>query len=244
MSSSSSTSTTSTSSTSVTFATLPPVCQHLKCYDTRETSFPRFQPRTVTLADQFESVTASVTKPERLCNPADKAGEGMDDPTAHAMCYRISESGFTRREVLVDNQFGQQTLVVVRPQNICLPAEKDMIPLASDPNHFKCYKVREKPGSRFTERTVSVADQFETKSTRVIRPLLLCNPVDKNGEGIPSPSCHLVCYRIKDAVGQTPLPPQDVLVTDQFTSGDVHAFTGDCRKVAYLCVPSTKTELP
>jgi hypothetical protein len=73
-------------------------------------------------------------------------------------------------------------------------------------NHFKCYKVRSK-GSGFVPLTVTVADQFETKMTRVLKPLLLCNPVDKNGEGIPDPACHLTCYRIRDAPGQLPFTP-------------------------------------
>jgi hypothetical protein len=200
----------------------------------------------VTLADQFGATTATVTRPDRLCNPADKNGEGIGEPTIHGMCYRISEPAFQHRDVLVSNQFGQQTLTVLSPESLCNPAEKDGIPMPGDvnPNHFKCYKVRGQPGERFDERTVSVADQFETKTTRVIKPLLLCNPVDKNGEGIPDPSCHLVCYRIRDAVGQTPLPPTDVTVDDQFSSEDLRTFVGECRRAGYLCVPSSKTELP
>ena len=183
----------------------------------------------------------TVTRPDRLCNPADKNSEGIDDPTAHAMCYRIAEVGFSKRNVMVDNQFGQQTLRVVSPETLCNPAIKDGVPTTAVMNHFKCYRVR---GRGFTERTVSVADQFETKMTRVLKPLLLCNPVDKNGEGIPDPSCHLVCYRIKDASGQVPFAPKDVTVEDQFTTEDLHSLVGQCRQVAHLCVPSTKTELP
>jgi len=220
-------------------------CQHFKCYQARETSFPRFSRRTVDLTDQFGTTSADVQRPDRLCNPADKNGEGIGDPTVHGMCYRISEPTFQHRDVLVANQFGQETLTVLRPDSLCNPAAKDGIPLSedSDPNHFKCYKVRPS-GGRFQERTVTVADQFETKVTRVIKPLLLCNPVDKNGEGIPDPSCHLVCYRIRDAIGQTRFPGAMVTVEDQFTTEDLRTFTGECRKAGYLCVPSSKTELP
>ena len=245
-SSSSSTSSTSSTSTSSTTSTTLRDCQHFKCYGARELSFPRFNQRTVTLTDQFGTTTTDVTKPNRFCNPADKNGEGIGDPTVHGMCYRISEPAFQHRNVLVDNQFGQQTLTVLRPESLCNPAAKDGIPLSDDsnPNHFKCYKVRGQSGQKFDPRTVTVTDQFETKSTRVIKPLLLCNPVDKNGEGVPDPSCHLVCYRIRDAVGQAGFPATEVTVEDQFSSEDLRTFVGECRRAGYLCVPSTKTELP
>jgi hypothetical protein len=58
------------------------------------------------------------------------------------------------------------------------------------------------------------------------------------------PSCHLVCYRIRDAIGQTKFPGATVTVEDQFTTEDLTTFTGECRKAGFLCVPSSKTELP
>jgi hypothetical protein len=195
------------------------------------------------LADQFGTATVDVTRPDRFCNPADKNGEGIGESTVHGMCYRISESGFTKRNVLVQNQFGDQTLRVIRPETLCLPAGKNGVTPATETDHFKCYKVR---GKGFTERTVTAADQFESKTTRVIKPRLLCNPVDKNGGGILDETCHLVCYQIRDTPGQPPFSPQDVTVEDQFTTDEdeLQTFTGDCRKVAHLCVPSFKTELP
>ena len=78
----------------------------------------------------------------------------------------------------------------------------------------------------------------------MLKPVLLCNPVDKNGDGIPDASCHLVCYRIRDAVCQAPFQPQNVTVEDQFTTDELRTFVGQCRKVAHFCVPSTKIELP
>jgi hypothetical protein len=240
--SSSSTSTTSTTSSSTTSTLGPPVCQHFKCYKTRQTNFPLFSPRLVQLSDQFGTSTVTVRRPERLCNPADKNGEGIGDPTVHGMCYRIAEKGFARRDVLVENQFGSQILRVTRPETLCNPAEKDGVPMATAANHLKCYRVRGM--EKFVPLTVTAADQFETKTVQVLKPLLLCNPVDKNGEGIEDPACHLVCYRIKDAVGQPPFSPVSVVVEDQFWSETLGALSGECRKVAHLCVPSTKTELP
>ena len=45
-----------------------------KCYRTRETGFPRFHGRSVTLVDQFGPTSARVLRPARLCNAADMNG--------------------------------------------------------------------------------------------------------------------------------------------------------------------------
>ena len=211
---------------------------HYKCYKTKQLG-AKFAKRNVALEDQFETTVASVLTPRRFCNPVDKNGEGINDSTAHMMCYKITEPRFQRRDVVVENQFGVQTLTVLRPYDLCVPAEKDGVPSGLNMNHFKCYTVAE--GSpKFSEQQVDLADQFETKATTVIRPRLLCNPVDKNGEGIVDANNHLTCYAIRDAAGQPRLQPQQVEVEDQFALQDLNTLTGDCRKLSYLCVPSTK----
>jgi hypothetical protein len=215
------------------------------CWYARQTSVPRFTSQSVDLVDQFGATTASAYRPERICNPADKDQEGIQDPTAHAMCYAIRETGFARRQVVVQNQFGEQTLNVIRPAELCTPAAKDGVPLAAPDllDHYKCYDVRGVFGERFEPRTVTVDDQFESKQAIVQKPVSLCNPVDKNGEGVPDPSCHLVCYRLLDPV-RPRMDPRDVTVSDQFGTMGLRAISGTCRKIGLLCVPSTKTELP
>jgi hypothetical protein len=225
------TTTTLVTTTTTTSTTILPA-NHFKCYRIRT---DRFQQRNVTLVDQFVTSTATVIRPDRLCNPADKNGEGIDDPTAHLMCYKIREGSFARREVLVRNQFGDQTLTVVKPASLCNPADKDSVPRQSNGNHFKCYRVR---GRGFASRTVSVADQFESQMATLVKPRLLCNPVDKNGEGIVDPTAHLTCYTIKG--GGPPFTPQDVTVMDQFAEENLQALRGECRKRSLVCVPSEK----
>jgi hypothetical protein len=184
--------------------------------------------------DQFTTSTATVIRPVRLCNPADKNNEGIVDPTAHLMCYQIREGSFARRDALVRNQFGDQTVTVVRPESLCNPADKDGIARQTHGNHFKCYRVQ---APSFTTRTVNVADQFETQSTTLVKLYLLCNPVDKNGEGIVDPEGHLACYTIKGGVSFT---PRSVTVMDQFSQQDLSALQGECRRRSVLCVPSQK----
>lgn len=190
--------------------------------------------RTVSLTDQFRSTTARVLKPFRFCNPADKNNEGIcEDPTAHLMCYKISAPPMPRIDVIVTNQFGEQALTVIKPETLCNPATKNMVPSDLDIDHFQCYRVR---GRGFTSRTVVVADQFETQPATVLKPYSLCNPVSKNGGDIRFPESHLTCYTVK----QARMLPLDVTVQDQFFEQDSHPFVNTCRKAATLCVPSAK----
>jgi hypothetical protein len=217
------------------FATVTqPVLDHFKCY-AANTLQP---PQTITLADQFMTTTATLKRPYRFCNPVDKNGEGITDPTGHLMCHRIRDAvRFTPRDVLIRNQFGDQTARIIKTESLCNPATKDGVPLSATAeaflDHFKCYKAK----SRFTRRMVTLADQFTTVSSRVLKLQLLCNPVDKNGEGLKQPDAHLACYKIKDT---TRFTAQDVMVEDQFGTFDIKARASRCHKAVVLCLPSQK----
>src|SRR4029453_10640699 len=52
-------------------------------------------------------------------------------------------------------------------------------------------------GPKFAKRSVSIANQIETTTVTLLRPVRLCAPADKNGEDptAPSPPGHLLCYR-------------------------------------------------
>ncbi len=213
---------------------------HYKCYKARAQS----QQRSVSLVDQFGPSTATVRSPDRFCNPVNKNGEGIDDPQAHLNCYRIREPRGPSRNVIVNNQFGEQRLTTSRAHSLCVPAIKDEIGDLDDLdiNHFKCYRVRRSRGEPpFDELDVSLIDQFENKNTTVKRAFVLCNPVNKNGEGVPDPATHITCYRIEDVAGQPPFVPVQPNVTDQFVVQDLQTKRRtDCGATRTLCVPSTK----
>lgn len=225
-----------------------PLCgtDHYKCYKTRTKDVDLAQP-VVSLVDQFAATTARVGRGVRLCNPADKDGEGLYDPTAHLFCYKFRESQFRRRKVTVVNQFGEQCFTVTRPDSLCVPAEKgerdgipidqcEVVPSELNINHSKCYKIVSPRG--FSPLRVAVADRFETKTTQVVRPRYFCTPVDKNREGIPNPGAHVVCYKVKDVPGQPTFEPRAVKIVDQFIEVASNALQGDCRQSSFLCVPS------
>jgi hypothetical protein len=76
----------------------------------------------VDLKDQFGMVTVLVEKPEFLCNPVDKNGEGIRNPAAHLVCYKIRGES-AKQDVRVTNQFGEQTLKVKPPELLRVPSE-------------------------------------------------------------------------------------------------------------------------
>lgn len=55
---------------------------------------------------------------------------------------------------------------------------------------------------KFEKRLVSLTDQFGSGDFEVKKVKGLCNPADKNGEGMGDPITHLVGYDIKAPKGQ------------------------------------------
>src|SRR6185295_5998813 len=109
-----------------------------------------------------------LVRPELLCNPVDAGGEGIADPTAHLECYRLRESAGPARTVTASDLFGTSTLTLARARNLCVPSEKDGVASALALDHFKCYRVA-RGTTRFSRRPTTLADQFETKATGVLR---------------------------------------------------------------------------
>lgn len=104
-------------------------------------------------------------------------------------------------------------------------------------NHYKCYKVTDRKSPPFVNIPgVSLIDQFVSEVVTVKRIKMLCNPVDKNGEGIPDPSLHLCCHITSGTSTLSPYP--EVQVADQFQSSRLRAIKG-----LTLCAPCTKADL-
>ena len=68
-------------------------------------------------------------------------------------------------------------------------------------------------------------------TARVFKPVSLCNPVDKNSEGIDNESLHLVCYEL--ATG----PGNNISVSNQLGTHIVQL-----ERSRTLCVPSKKEQ--
>jgi hypothetical protein len=104
-------------------ASTAPTIDHYKCYEAKGHA-PR---ETVNLEDQFgKEPKVRVGKPAFFCNPVNKNGEGILNPEVHLTCYEIERKG-GKRDVVVENQFGEQTLTVDEPELLCVPSGKTAV---------------------------------------------------------------------------------------------------------------------
>ena len=105
---------------------------HFKCYKVKVTEdTPKFVPQQVMVADQFDQTVLDVQKPERLCNPVNKDGEGIVNEIGHLLCYKVKraedEPKFVKIEgIHVNNQFGPLRLDAKKEKELCVPLEKDI----------------------------------------------------------------------------------------------------------------------
>ena len=84
----------------------------------------------VVLLDQFQARTALVLEPTLFCTPADKNGEGIQDPDTHLVCYIVApEGGFLGLEISIWNQFfnfAPGEIEVAQPFAVCAPSAKEV----------------------------------------------------------------------------------------------------------------------
>jgi len=195
----------------------------------------------VTLVDQFGTTTGTVVSARRLCNPADKNGEDPSAPTSpgHYVGYTVRRTSgvFTPvRGQQVTNQFGTFVLTVLSPVRLFVPTSKSLTspPPPPDPgfDHFQCYKAT---GGASGVRSVAVQDEFGTGQVRLMKPVQLCVPVDKNGSGIPNPAAKLLCYRSRLLSGTLHGPKSPVFVNNQFGADTFNVVLG----ADQFCVPSS-----
>jgi hypothetical protein len=205
---------------------------------------------SVSLADQFETGTATVRKVKYMCTPGDKNAEGVFDTTTHLVAYQIkSDIKHTRRtNVLIENQISALRVDTTKADLLLVPSNKDLTVDPPAPNlniinvdHYKCYKIKVTPGTPRLPQgiTVSVEDQFASpgKVFTLKKPKHLCAPVDKNGEGIKNPDAHLLCYSVKAASGQ----PKHVRQSGLHLNNQLGVSVLGTTKESELCIPSIKT---
>jgi hypothetical protein len=109
-------------------------------------------------------------------------------------------------------------------------AAKD--PFGGKFNHYQCYRIVD--GGSGLKADVTLRDQFREDAAAILKPVMLCNPVDKNGEGIPNEEVHLVCYEIKVE------NPDDKTVYGVAIQNQLEEAKYYLKGPEMLCVPSTK----
>ena len=228
-----------------------PNVDHFTCYKAGPTKgSAKFAGPSVILVDQFGASTVAVKKPQFLCAPTNKLGE---DPTApfhaeHLKGYQIKPASkrVLPTRLAVTDQFHPNGLTIdaTKESHLLVPTVKSLsatpaLPASFVVGHFQCYKAKVSKGTpKFVPvADISLEDQFGTMRVDVKKPRYLCNPVNKNGEGITDPVSHLMCYQIKQAKGDPKFGKRSgVFVNDQFGAARL-----DVKIPAELCVPATKT---
>jgi len=109
---------------------------HYACYKARQSSdMPKF-PRGMhaIVSDQFTDppVMLDVIKPQYLCAPTDKNGEGIKRPTGYLVCYKAKESKgepihVVRTGVHLANQFGFEVVDTKKVAHLCVPSVEEEI---------------------------------------------------------------------------------------------------------------------
>lgn len=108
------------------------------------------------------------------------------------------------------------------------PAQKN--PPGVNPTHYQCYRVTERDPA-FKERAVKLRDQFGGSDAKVLKPIMLCAPTNKNDLAARDKITHYLCYE-----DEGPKAPEKVAeITNQFGK-EVVVVNGP----AMLCVPSRK----
>lgn len=179
---------------------------HFRCYLVPIS--PVFQV-TAQLQDQFDAASGTfedITQLliQRFCNPVQKTVNGVVTPIVnvnhHLTMFTINTQPIIMRQVIVKNQFGQQTLSTADAKILAVPTGKGLPPNPApapptDLDHYKCYTAS---GPALTNVIANLKDQFISENVAVLRPVLFCNPVKKihNGvtTGILHPDVHLTCY--------------------------------------------------
>ncbi len=106
----------------------PENLDHFKCYEVLNA---RPANALVGLADQWRTEPeVEVGGPVFFCNPTRKVHPdtglafGINNPNAHLMCYRTSQSPGVITTVLTFNQFGDEFLIVDNADVLCVPTRK------------------------------------------------------------------------------------------------------------------------
>ena len=206
---------------------------HYRCYRAKHRS--TFTPQFVTFTDRFGTRSATLFRPDTLCNAVDKNGEGIVDSSAHLACYRVRQSVFGGAAVTTANQFGAQSFGLTRVRTLCVPSEVNGVASALGIDHVACYRATHGT-PLFVPQTVTVADQYAAGSVVVAKPDTVCTAADKNGEGVKDPTVAFTCYRTKPVPGQAGFASRSATVTNQFGTATVTVM-----KPRTLCVPSEVT---
>ena len=110
----------------------PPRLNHFTCYPVKVAA-GAYKPPPVMLKDEFASKPVSATVnpvPVELCLPTEKIVGRHDfkiiNANAHLLCFPVSPTPI-KPTVWDQNQFGNETVKIIRTTTLCLPSKKQVV---------------------------------------------------------------------------------------------------------------------
>jgi len=203
---------------------------HFTCYDVIEQNL--HPPATISLTDECNVTLTGVQAftPLQICNPVAKTVGGVvtpiTEPEAHLTLYELTQKlPSNPRRVVVNNQFGRQTLRVAAPKLIAVPTVKNGIGTLRDVenelSHFTCYEAA---GKKLLV-SAAIQDQFiaasaDSEDILIHAPVYFCSPAEKTNGTDVFPTArnedHLVLYKVTPSL--TPPNVSTVTALNQFES--------------------------
>lgn len=150
---------------------------HLQCYEAKGPAINR----PVAVQNQFGSQLLLVTQPDTLCVPSQKrklkrSGKpkgqfpAITVPIDHYQCYSVQPQSQLFRlgalqPVTLSDQFGQETVQVGPPVQLCTPTQKNQELSQHPVKHLVCYQISDKKRrSASRSRTSSSARSSRSRS--------------------------------------------------------------------------------
>ena len=167
----------------------------------------------------------------RVCDPASQ-GSPLWDGQTHLACSQLTPAtgaSFARRRLHVHDRFGDLTLSIVRPQQLCVPARDPAQPGVYSLDEYACYRAH--GGSAPGE--VMLVDELGNRIVKALQPWSLCLPVQGAEGAVKDKKVNLACYRVSDPAPAASLRRKVTLASAPGTSTFE---TGDDQ---LLCVPAT-----
>src|SRR5262249_43034255 len=106
-------------------AAFSPTADHYLCHQVKDLKNPKFVAIAgVSVFDQTLPTLCDVKKPYLLCNPADKNGSGINDPSTHYCCYKTKCISAAAVTYFISDQFGVHGVQTKKPKFLCNPCDK------------------------------------------------------------------------------------------------------------------------
>lgn len=200
-----------------------------------------------TITDPFESKVIEIFKPTSLGNPVDVGSGAALNTTAHLQCFKSKDQKsppqpkFAGRIVQTSGPIESRRLELKKAIEVCLMSNSGALfvpPVSYATTHYRCYKAKDADGqAKFVSFETVLDDEFEAKTTVLLKPDRLCSPMTIGAEIPDEPTVHLLCYKIKDSKNpaQTKFAGETRFVRNYLT-GTTELFAS---KSNLLCSPVT-----